>query len=285
MKRIKKTKPKVAKIAYSTTLKKVDTRTVSNNMATTSHSIHRIQVPEQSQHSYIASTSQHVAKGKTRRKRAAQAGRQLGTSDDDLIDESDSDVSISYTEQPEDGPQQQVLQQIVPQHVVQEVIATGQSSTVDGSGANTGGINLMPQIGQVQYIQDTEDGQIIHYQLHDQYGQILQQDPGQQVIVTTQEAVPQEISYQHIVATTGQQDSGIYNVPLGESTASGSSITTSDVQQITQRVHRENDVDVLMSFAVPYKVETASSSGAENWQTTTVTTAVTPQQSPQQQLR
>ena len=62
-------------------------------------------------------------------------------------------------------------------------------------------------------------------------------------------------------------------------------MTTSDVQQITQRVHRENDVDVLMSFAVPYKVETASSSGAENWQTTTVTTAVTPQQSPQQQLR
>ena len=115
MKRIKKTKPKVAKIAYSTTLKKVDTRTVSNNMATTSNSIHRIQVPEQSQHSYIASTSQHVAKGKTRRKRTAEAGRQLGTSDDDLIDESDSDVSISYTEQPEDGPQQQVLQQIVPQ--------------------------------------------------------------------------------------------------------------------------------------------------------------------------
>ena len=67
------------------------------------------------------------------------------------------------------------------QHVVQEVIATGQSSTVEGAGANTGGINLIPQIGQVQYIQDTEDGQIIHYQLHDQYGQILQQDPGQQV--------------------------------------------------------------------------------------------------------
>ena len=68
MKRIKKTKPKAAKIAYSTTLKKVDTRTVSNNMATTSNSIHRIQVPAQSQHSYIASTSQHAAKSKTRRK-------------------------------------------------------------------------------------------------------------------------------------------------------------------------------------------------------------------------
>ena len=42
-----------------------------------------------------------------------------------------------------------------------------------------GGLNLIPQIGQVQYIQDTENGQIIHYQLHDQYEQILQQDPGQ----------------------------------------------------------------------------------------------------------
>ena len=29
------------------------------------------------------------------------------------------------------------------------------------------------------FLQDTENGQIIHYQLHDQYGQILQQDPGQ----------------------------------------------------------------------------------------------------------
>ena len=58
------------------------------------------------------------------------------------------------------------------------MIAAGQSSTVEGA---TGGINLIPQIGHVQYIQDTEDGQIIHYQLHDQYGQILQQDPGQQV--------------------------------------------------------------------------------------------------------
>ena len=45
--------------------------------------------------------------------------------------------------------------------------------------AAEGGLNLIPQIGQVQYIQDTENGQIIHYQLHDQYEQILQQDPGQ----------------------------------------------------------------------------------------------------------
>jgi hypothetical protein len=67
------------------------------------------------------------------------------------------------------------------QHVVQEVISTGQTSTVEGVGlvGAGGGLNLIPQIGQVQYIQDTEDGQIIHYQLHDQYGQILQQDPGQ----------------------------------------------------------------------------------------------------------
>ena len=61
------------------------------------------------------------------------------------------------------------------------MIATGQSSAVEGVGlvGSGGGLNLIPQIGQVQYIQDTEDGQIIHYQLHDQYGQILQQDPGQ----------------------------------------------------------------------------------------------------------
>ena len=61
------------------------------------------------------------------------------------------------------------------------MIATGQSSAVEGVGlvGAGGGLNLIPQIGQVQYIQDTEDGQIIHYQLHDQYGQILQQDPGQ----------------------------------------------------------------------------------------------------------
>ena len=68
------------------------------------------------------------------------------------------------------------------QHVVQEVISNGQA-TIEGVGISggTGGISLVPQIGQVQYIQDTEDGQIIHYQLHDQYGQILQQDPGHQV--------------------------------------------------------------------------------------------------------
>ena len=64
---------------------------------------------------------------------------------------------------------------------MQEVIATGQSANMDGVGlvGTGGGLNLIPQIGQVQYIQDTENGQIIHYQLHDQYGQILQQDPGQ----------------------------------------------------------------------------------------------------------
>ena len=72
------------------------------------------------------------------------------------------------------------------QHVVQEVIATGQSTNVEGAGlvGAGGGLNIIPQIGQVQYIQDTENGQIIHYQLHDQYGQILQQDPGQTQVNT-----------------------------------------------------------------------------------------------------
>ena len=62
---------------------------------------------------------------------------------------------------------------------MQEVIATGQSGNVEGLVGTGGGLNLIPQIGQVQYIQDTENGQIIHYQLSDQYGQILQHDPGQ----------------------------------------------------------------------------------------------------------
>ena len=66
------------------------------------------------------------------------------------------------------------------QHVVQEVIGTNQtSSNMEGVGLVGAGLNLMPQIGQVQYIQETENGQIMHYQLHDQYGQILQQDQGQ----------------------------------------------------------------------------------------------------------
>ena len=36
----------------------------------------------------------------------------------------------------------------------------------------------------MQYIQDTENGQIIHYQLSDQYGQILQHDPSQTQVNT-----------------------------------------------------------------------------------------------------
>ena len=70
------------------------------------------------------------------------------------------------------------------QHVVQEVIATGQSSNVEGLVGAGGGLNLIPQLGQVQYIQDTENGQIIHYQLSDQYGQILQHDPSQTQVNT-----------------------------------------------------------------------------------------------------
>ena len=55
---------------------------------------------------------------------------------------------------------------------------------MEGVGLVGAGLNLMPQIGQVQYIQETENGQIIHYQLHDQYGQILQQDQGQTQVWT-----------------------------------------------------------------------------------------------------
>ena len=70
------------------------------------------------------------------------------------------------------------------QQVVQEVIATGQSGNVEGLVGAGAGLNLIPQIGQVQYIQDTENGQIIHYQLSDQYGQILQHDPSQTQVNT-----------------------------------------------------------------------------------------------------
>ena len=84
-------------------------------------------------------------------------------------------------------------------------------------------------------------------------------------------------------------------MPLGDATTAssgGSSINANDAQQITQTVLRQNDGgDVLMSFSVPYKVETTSNVGSRNttssdnneWQTTTVTTVVPPEDSPQQQ--
>jgi len=120
--KLKKSKTKAPKIAYSTTLKKVDTRTVSNNVATTSNSIHRIQPSDLSQHSYITTSTtipQQVTTKKNRRKRSNNvAGKTLvgGESDEDLVGDSDSDVSASYGEQSEQSTQQQqVFQQIVPQ--------------------------------------------------------------------------------------------------------------------------------------------------------------------------
>ena len=120
--KIKKSKTKAPKIAYSTTLKKVDTRTVSNNVATTSNSIHRIQQSDVSQHSYITTSTtnpQQVTRRKNRRKRGNNVtGKALvgGESDEDLVGDSDSDVSASYGEQSEQSTQQQqVFQQIVPQ--------------------------------------------------------------------------------------------------------------------------------------------------------------------------
>jgi hypothetical protein len=123
--KIKKSKTKAPKIAYSTTLKKVDTRTVSNNVATTSNSIHRIQPSDLSQHSYITTHPQQVRIRKNRRKRGNNvAGKAIvgGESDEDLVGDSDSDVSASYGEHSEQSTQQQqVFQQIVPQ-VINNVI-------------------------------------------------------------------------------------------------------------------------------------------------------------------
>ena len=85
---------------------------------------------------------------------------------------------------------------------------------------------------------------------------------------------------------------GIYNVPLAGDPSTSSATGSNETQQITQTVLRQNDGDVLMSFSVPYKVETTSnasggvttSSGDSNdWQTTTVTTVIPSQSSDQQQ--
>ena len=86
-------------------------------MATTNNSIHR---PELSQHSYITTNTQHPGARKNKRKRGVDAGKQLGgASDEDLVDESDSDVSTSYAEQSDQvAQQQQVFQQIVPQVII-----------------------------------------------------------------------------------------------------------------------------------------------------------------------
>ena len=111
----RKTKAKTPKIAYSTTLKKVDTRTVSN-VASTSNSIQRIQTSSNLlPHSYITTNTHPSITRKKRRKRTE--GKVLGVvSDEDLVDDSDSDVSTSFAEQSGDViQQQQVFQQIVPQ--------------------------------------------------------------------------------------------------------------------------------------------------------------------------
>ena len=74
-------------------------------------------------------------------------------------------------------------------------------------------------------------------------------------------------------------------MPLTDATSSGgATVDSNETQQITQTVLRQNDGDVLMSFSVPYKVETTSNTGAatsndtNDWQTTTVT--IPSQQSP-----
>ena len=109
----RKAKAKTPKIAYSTTLKKVDTRTVSN-VATTSNSIQRIQTSSDLlPHSYI-STSTHPSITRKRKRKRTDAKGLEGVSDEDLVGDSDSDVYDA--EQPGEVIQQQpVFQQIVPQ--------------------------------------------------------------------------------------------------------------------------------------------------------------------------
>ena len=115
----KRAKIKAPKIAYSTTLKKVDTRMVSNNVATTSN---RIQASELSQPSYIAPSTpsvQQVPTRKNKRRRGNNTGGKVlvgGESDEELVGDSDSDVPPTYADQSEQATsQQQVFQQIVPQ--------------------------------------------------------------------------------------------------------------------------------------------------------------------------
>ena len=114
----RKSKAKAPKIAYSTTLKKVDTRTVSD-VPSTSNSIQRIQTSSGLlPHSFIT-TSTHPSITRKRKRKRTEGKVLEGMSDEDLVGDSDSDVSTSFAEQSgEIIQQQQVFQQIVPQVIV-----------------------------------------------------------------------------------------------------------------------------------------------------------------------
>ena len=109
--KIRKSKSKTPKIAYSTTLRKVDTRNVSNNVATTSNSVHRVQQPDLSQHSYITTSTQPSITRRYKRKKGNASEKALsGASDEGLVGDSDSDECEDQVSQ-----HTQVFQQIVPQ--------------------------------------------------------------------------------------------------------------------------------------------------------------------------
>ena len=109
----RKAKAKTPKIAYSTTLKKVDTRTVSN-VATTSSSIQRIQTSSDlSPHSFV-STSTHPSITRKKKRKRTDVKSLEGVSDEDLVGDSDSDV-YDVEHSGEVIQQQPVFQQIVPQ--------------------------------------------------------------------------------------------------------------------------------------------------------------------------
>ena len=114
-------KPKTPKMAYSTTLKKVDTRNVSNNVVnTTTSSLHNraVQGSDLAQHSYINTTvqQQHPTMiRKTKRKRGGgKSSLTRGASDEELVGDSDDDDYGGHSEQVSQQ-QQHVFQQIVPQ--------------------------------------------------------------------------------------------------------------------------------------------------------------------------
>ena len=116
-------KPKTPKMAYSTTLKKVDTRNVSNNVVnTTTSSIHNrvVQGSDLAQHSYINTTVQQQQHPtmirKTKRKRGGgKSSLTRGASDEELVGDSDDDDYGGHSEQVSQQQQQHVFQQIVPQ--------------------------------------------------------------------------------------------------------------------------------------------------------------------------
>ena len=114
-------KPKTPKMAYSTTLKKVDTRNVSNNVVnTTTSSIHNrvVQGSDLAQQSYINTTVQQqqhptMIRKTKRRRGGGKSSLTRGASDEELVGDSDDDDYGGHSEHV--PQQQQVFQQIVPQ--------------------------------------------------------------------------------------------------------------------------------------------------------------------------